>query len=904
MVHFCPAGRARALFVAVALVSSALSGTTGRAQTARPAELPSPEQFFGYQMGADRKLANWDKLLEYYQTLAKGAKNMRLVELGKSSEGRPYIALFITSPANLAKLDRLKQLNARLADPRGLSEAEAQKVITEARAVVIQSFALHSSEVAAAQTAAEYVYDSITRTDEEAQRMLDNVVSIVVPSINPDGTQMIADWYMKYVGTPYEAAGLPWLYQKYSGHDNNRDGFALNLPESRNLAKLMYREWMPQAYVDHHQMGSGNARLYIPPYAEPIRPDGDPLVWREIAWWGAQMGNRLEAAGKTGVIGNAIYSGWGHMGFHWITPFHNIAGMLTESASARLATPMYIHPDSLRGGPRNLPEYESQTNMPSLWPGGWWRVRDIVEQQKIAAWATVDLAARNREVVLHNMYLKGIRQTERGAKGEVKAYAIAIPQHDSLTARKLANMLLNSGVEVHQTSAALTLDGRVYGPGSYIVSTAQPKAGLIRWMLGRTFYPDDTYTRDREGNPIRPYDMSTDTFAEFMGVRCDPLAEAVTQGLTKLAAPAWPAGTVAANATNGYVLSTRANDSFRAASLLLDKGATVRRVTSGAGFTPGDFIVTGATAAMAAEVAKATGVDFAALSTTVPAGAYALRKPRVAMYQRYGGGNADEGWSRLMFEQFDMPVKALMDAEIKKGDLNASYDVIILPADSINAMTGEPPAGGGAAAGGGRGGRGGGGGEGAGDGGGGRQGGTPPEYRSGFGGDGVKMLQAFVQKGGTLVTFGQAGDLPIHRFNLPVRNVVAGLSSKEFWSPGSTLRVRFDTQQPLAFGMPREGYALFLAGSQAYEVTTTSPNVEIFSTFVDREILQSGWLLGEGVIAKKAAALTVAHGDGRVVLIGFRPQHRDQTHGTFKLVFNALFNGPPPAATGTGVQAR
>ena len=238
-----------------------------------------------------------------------------------------------------------------------------------------------------------------------------------MPSINPDGTQMIADWYMKYVGTPHEAASLPWLYQKYAGHDNNRDGFALNLPESQHLGKLMYRDWMPQAYVDHHQMGSGNARLYIPPYAEPIRPDGDPLVWREMAWWGAHMGNQLEAAGKTGVIGAAIYSGWGHMGFHWITPFHNIAGMLTESASARLATPMFMHPDQLRGGPRGLPDYESQTNMPSLWPGGWWRVRDIVEQQKIAAWATVDLAARNRETVLWNMYLKGTRQTERGANG-------------------------------------------------------------------------------------------------------------------------------------------------------------------------------------------------------------------------------------------------------------------------------------------------------------------------------------------------------------------------------------------------------------------------------------------------------------------------------------------------------
>ena len=885
---------AQVLVVLVVLASSGWLGT-GAAQQAASSSLPSPEQFFGFRMGADRKLANWDKLLEYYRTLAKSATNMRLVELGKSSENRPYIALFISSPANLARLDRLRQLNARLADPRGLSEAEAQKIIAEARAVVIQSFALHSSEVAASQTAAEYVFDSITRTDDEAQRMLDNVISIVVPSINPDGTQMIADWYMEYVGTPYEAAGLPWLYQKYSGHDNNRDGFALNLPESQNLAKLMYRDWVPQAYVDHHQMGSGNARLYIPPYAEPIRPDGDPLVWREMAWWGAHMGNRLEAAGKTGVIGNAIYSGWGHMGFHWITPFHNIAGMLTESASARLATPMYTHPDQLRGGPRNLPEYESQTNMPSVWPGGWWRVRDIVEQQKLAAWATVDLAARNREIVLRNMYLKGTRQTERGAKADVKAYVIPMPQHDSLTARKLANMLLNSGVEVHQTAAQMTVDGRVYGPGSYVVSMAQPKMGLVRWMLGRTFYPDNSYTRDREGNPIRPYDMATDTFAEFMGVRSDPLAEAVTEGLTKMTGPAWPAGTIAAKAPNGYVISTRSNDAFRAVSLLVEKGATVRRIPSGDGFTPGDFIVTGAAPGAVNEVAKVTGVEFAALTSPVPPPAYPLRKPRIAMYQRYGGGNMDEGWSRLMFEQFDIPVKPLMDAEIRKGDLNAAYDAIILPSDSIAAMTGETPAGGE----GGRGGRGGAPGGGAG---GGREG-TPPQYRSGFGAEGVKMLQAFVQKGGTLVTFGQAGDLPIQRFGLPVRNVVAGLSSKEFWSPGSTLRVRFDPQHPLAFGMPRDGYALFLAGSQAYEVTASDPGVDIVATFVEREILQSGWLLGESVIAKRAAAVSVDHGAGRVVLLGFRPQHRDQTHGTFKLVFNALFT-PPPSPPPTSAQVR
>ena len=887
-------GRAAVLVAGLLLAGS---GVYTRAQSAETA-LPSPEKFFGFRMGADRKLANWDRLLEYYNTLAKASNKVKLVELGKSSEGRPYVALFISSPSNLAKLDHYKGLNARLADPRGLTDAAAKKLAAEARAVVIQSFALHSSEVAASQTAAEFVHDSLTRSDEESMRMLDNVISIVVPSINPDGTQMIADWYMKYVGTPHEAAGLPWLYQKYAGHDNNRDGFALNLPESQNLGRLMYREWMPQAYVDHHQMGSGNARLYIPPYAEPIRPGADPLVWREMSWWGAHMGNRLEAEGKTGVIGHAIYSGWGHMGFHWITPFHNIAGMLTESASARLATPMFMHPDQLRGGPRNLPEYEPQTTMPSLWPGGWWRVRDIVEQQKIAAWATVDLAARNRETVLWNMYLKGTRQTERGAQADVKAYAIAGDQHDALTTKKLVNMLLNSGVEVQQSKAQFFADRRVYAPGSFVVSMAQPKQGLVRWMLGRTFYPDNSYTRDREGNPIRPYDMATDTFAEFMGVRADPIGEKVTADLVKVTAPLALKGTVASGAATGYVLSTKLNDSFRAVNLLLDKGVAVRRVASGdksdrsapnSVLTPGDFVIAGAPASIVADVAGQTGVDFTPLTGGAPT-TYEIRKPRIAMYQRYGGGNMDEGWTRLMFEQFSVPFKSLQDAEIKAGGLEAKYDVIVLPADSVAAMTGER------AAGGDEGGRGGGGG--------GRGGGpdnTPPEYRSGFGAEGVKALQGFVQKGGTLVAFAQSGDLAIQRFGLPIRNIVAGLQPKEFWCPGSTLRVRFDNRHPVAFGMPSEGLALFMAGSQAYEVTSTdrSQDVEIFSTYVDRDILQSGWLLGEQVIAKKAAALSVKHGDGRVVLIGFRPQHRDQTHGTFKLVFNSLLFGQTARREGT-----
>jgi hypothetical protein len=892
-------GAAACLLALLMIAGSRLSAQT----------IQTPEQFFGFPMGADRKLARWDKIVEYFNQLAKASNRIKVENMGPSTEGHPFLALYISSPANLAKLDHYRQINAKLSDPRGIGEAEIKKLVAEGKTVIVQSMGLHATEVGASQMAPEFVYDLLSRDDEETRRILDNVISIVIPCFNPDGQIMVADWYHKYVGTPYEGGNPPWLYQKYVGHDNNRDAFQTNQVESKYAAKILFREWIPQAYVDHHQMGAYGARIYVPPYADPIRPNADPLVWREMSWYGGHIAYKEEEHNKSGVVNAAIYSGWGHMGFHWITPFHNIAGMLTESASARLATPLFLHPDQLNGGARNLPEYESQTTFPNPWPGGWWRVRDIVEMQKISAWATVDIAARNRETVLWNAYLKAKRQTERGASGEGQPYAYIVPasQHDPLTAVKMINKLLDQGIEVHRAAKEFVVDGYVYGAGSFVVSMAQPKMGVVRWLLGQTFYPDNTYTRDREGNPIRPYDMSTDTMTEFMGVRTDAATVPVKAELTKLTAHVPLAGKVGARPSTSaaaYVLDGRLNDSFRAVNLLLDKGVAVRRVSrpssdTGATLRAGDFLVdaaaSGATAI--ADVAKQTGVDFIALNGDVKQGAYAIKKPRIAMYQRYYGGNMDEGWTRFTLEMFAFPYKSVFDAEIKKGGLEANYDVIILPADTVQLMTGERPTGGAAgAAAGGRGEGGGGGGGGLGD----REQGTPPEFRSGFGAEGVKALQTFVEKGGTLVTFAQAGDLAIQRFNLPIRNIVAGRPTKDFWSPGSTLRVKFATDHPIAYGMPNEGLATFLAGSQVYEIAPTDKNDEtdILATYVERDVLRSGWLLGESIIAKKAAAVSVKKGAGTVILIGFRPQHRAQTHGTFKLMFNALLNRP--ASTNQG----
>ncbi|HEV1284348.1 MAG TPA: hypothetical protein VNU44_03530, partial [Bryobacteraceae bacterium] len=586
-------------------------------------------------------------------------------------------------------------------------------------------------------------------------------------------------------------------------------------------------------------------------------------------------------------------------------PFHNIAGMLTESASARIASPMFIHPEQLQGGVRNMPKYEEETVFPNPWPGGWWRLRDIVDRQKISAWAVLDVSARNRETVLWNAYLKGKRQTERGAAGKPYAYVISANQHDPLTADLMINKLLVQGIDIHQTtkpfSAATGVD---YPAGSFVISLAQPKMGLIRNLLGRTFFPDNAWTRNGDGTPIRPYDMSTDTMGEFMGVRADPLDEPVDMtSLKKLNGPAEPAGKVSEGSA-GYVIDGRLNNSFKAVNELLAAGASVSRVDQAQpGLRAGDFIVApkSTTGAAVAPIAKETGVSFSALNAAPKAGStHEVKKLRIGLRQRYSGGNIDEGWTRWLVEDFKFPSTPLMDRDIKAGNLIDKYDIIVIPDDSVAMITGAgvaaPAAGGG---GGGRGGRGGGaapaaapaGGRGGGGGGGEFGGATnyPPEYRAGIGNEGVAALKEFVNKGGTLVALGGASEFAIEQFSLGLRNSLAGLSTKDFWCPGSTLRLDIDNTQPAAYGMPVRAYGVFLQGNMAFDLSNAAnENYHVIARYADREILQSGWLVGEQNLSKKAAMVTAGVGKGHVIVVGFRAQHRAQTYGTFKLLFNAL----------------
>lgn len=494
------------------------------------------------------------------------------------------------------------------------------------------------------------------------------------------------------------------------------------------------------------------------------------------------------------------------------------------------------------------------------------RVRDIVEQQKIAALALLDISAKNRKMVLRNSYLKTSRQTERGKNADIKAYTIPADQHDPLTMEKMINILLGQGIEVFKSSADFTHENHNYKAGSYIVSMAQPKQGLVRWLLGRTFYPDNFYTRNVDGSPKRPYDMSTDNIAEYMGVDVRPVSMAVSADLNVVTDKVHSIGAIEGNEI-GYVIEGRFNDAFTAVNLLFDAGIEVRRVDkSENGVKAGDFVIPPlGQGDLLNNIAEETDVSFKALSVDPSGIGRPIERLKVGLYRRYLAGNMDEGWTRFLLEQYKFPFDQLYDKDLTKSNLR-KYDVIIMPSDNMNRLRGSDED---------------------------YAAQFPPEYRSGLKEDETEALDEFVKEGGSLVMLGDAGEFAIDEFNLPVENVVEGISTKEFWSPGSALRMSFNNEgNKLAYGMPDEGVALFLVSNDVYKVKRNTRNYRVnrIASYKDRDILESGWLLGEDHIADLAVGVSVTHGEGDVVLTGIRLQFRAQTHGTFKILFNALIS--------------
>jgi len=838
--------------------------------------LQSPAEFFGFEPGTDYRLVRWDKMVEYLYLLDRVSDRLDVREIGQSTGGHPFLLALVSDADTLRQQDRYREINRRLADPRGLTEAEIDRLVAGGKYTLAITHSLHATEVAPTQSVPALVYWLITDEGDLAQLIRRECILVLFPCFNPDGQLMVTDWYEKTRGTENEGARLPYLYHPYTGHDNNRDGYMMTQAEARLVSKVLYQEWFPQAFIDHHQMGSYGARFYIPPYYDPVQTDVDPLIWREHLLHGAQMAVRLEQAGVTGVETGAPFTAWWRPSFHMITNYHNITGMLTETANCEIASPVFVHPHQLQPGWRGRPEYKPTVNFPHPWPGGWWRLADMVNQIRIASITALETGARNREMLLRGMVQKAARQVETGRTEPPFAYIMPPGQHDPLTALKLLDTLMFAGVEVHRADEPLAAGDALYPAGTFVLRLDQPLRPYLKALLGRQFFPDNDWTRQRDGTPMRPYDMTTYALSEFMGVGLVEARSPLPAAMTRVETLAYPAGSVADDAGHGWLLDPRLNDSFTAVNRVLAAGGTVQRIPStvevdGENWPPGAFHIRAEAGALG-PIAEELHLAFVAAPAATPAGAYPLKPLRLGVYQRYQGGNMDEGWTRWVLEQFEFPYQILKSYDIKAGGLRPKVDVILLADDDLDDLLGpdydklgpgDRP--------------------------------VPPGYRSGLGDEGVKALEEFVRAGGVLVTLNEACRLPLEKFRLPVRNVLKGLSTDEFFGPGVTLWMQFDTGHPVAFGMPAEELGLFW-NSPAFAVEPNHRNedYQVVAGYDDRDPLQSGWLIGPQHLFGKASVIDARLGRGHVVLFGLRPQLRAQTHATFKLLFNALHLGDAP----------
>ncbi|MGC9149043.1 MAG: M14 family zinc carboxypeptidase [Sulfolobales archaeon] len=845
-------------------------------------KIPEPKEFFGFEIGDDRKLADWARIVEYFYTLSKYSNRLLVKELGKSTEGRPFIAAFISSPENLSRLEYYRKISCLLSNPdKPLDQDEAEKLIREGRVIVAITNSIHATEVGGTQGSVELAYRLTSSNDPDILRILDNVIVILFPSFNPDGLDLVKEWYDKYIGTEYEGTSPPYLYHKYAGHDNNRDAYMLNLVESKLFAKVVYKEWCPQIYIDHHQMGSYGARLFLSPEMDPINPDVDPLNWWEVQLIGTYAASRLEAEGFSGVETHAPFTPDFISAFQTISYFMNIVGILTESASVKIASPIYIHKHQLKGYSRGRYSDRPFMHYPNPWPGGWWRLKDIVRQQVAATIAILDVAARFREVFLRNVFLKAIRSIKKGLESPPYAYVIPEDQYDKNAVFKLIEVLLNLGIKVHKSLEPIKVGSVSYPSGSFVIYLAQPRRALAKHLLERYFYPDYEATRDPQGKPIKPYDIATDTIADFLGVEVYEINDKFSVKSVEIDNLTRPLSLI--ERAKGYLIDPRINESYKLINTLLSRNVSVYRVfeeviIGDKIIPPGAFYVeyTDQVYEVLKETSATTFVQPIHLNKSLDTkNMKRVVFKKIGIYQRFYGGNMEEGWTRLVLEEFSFPYTQIRDQPIKSGELDKYVDLLIFPDDPLPFITGEnieeelskrfkrpfklPP--------------------------------VPPEYRSGIGSEGLEKLKDFLNKGGEVLTMGQAAELFTKGLKLPLKDLTEDITDpNQFLCPGSLLNVEIDITHPLGFGMPRRAYVL-LIDKPVFEIVPNhyNENYKVVAWYPEQNILRSGWLIGEKLLSRKPALIEAIMGKGRAYVYAFRPIFRAQTRGTFKLFFNALY---------------
>jgi hypothetical protein len=838
----------------------------GRGQSHdKPAsKIVSPREHFGFELGEDRKLADWKQLADYFHLLGRQSDRVKVQELGKTTDGRPFLLVTISAPRNLARLEEYRQIQLRLSDPRITAELAAQKLIAQGKTILAITCNIHSTEIASSQTAAEFAWRLATSDSPKAREILENTIILLVPSLNPDGQQLVVDWYNKYLGTPYEGTAPVTLYHKYVGHDNNRDWYSFTQIETRLTVEKVLNAWRPQIVYDVHQQGSNGARIFLPPWIDPIDPNIDPLLVQSMNALGANAATDLTAAGKTGVQHNGTYDLWSPARHYML--YHGGLRILSESASVRIATPIDVPASRLASARGGEDFSRSSWNFAEPWPGGTWRLKDIVEYQLIVFNSIAEHAARYRERYLRNFYQIGKNIVSR--KDWPYAFVLPAEQKDPHTTARLLETLQFGLVEVEKAAEPFEADGKRFSAGSYVVRLQQPYGGWAKTLLERQVYPDLRLYPG--GPPKRPYDVTAQTLPLLFDVYVDTVKSPFSAGkLAKVDAIPKLTGSVADVASAaGYRIAARTNSEILALFDLLAQGAQVRRNAQGAYVTAPPSIVNA--------VARSRGIQVSAVTEAPFQGGLVLKAPRVGLYRGFAQ-SLDEGWTRWIFENAKLPYQTVTEADIQKGDLNSRYDAIILPDQPARAILKGNAAG-----------RGGGDEESGGS--------VPPEFVGGIGDDGLAKLKEFARQGGAIISLNKASLLVTANFEGAPKDALGGVAEKDFYCPGSILRVSLDTTNPIAYGADSES-PIFFERSPAF---TDVAGAKVVARYTADEPLLSGWLLG-GSKLKGASALTeVQVGRGRVILFGFRPQYRAQSEVTYKLLFNSLLYA---SASSPGAQA-
>lgn len=850
--------------------------------------IPEPEEVLGFKVGADFHLATYEQSLEYFKRLDAASDNLQLVHAGKTSEGRPWYFAMISSPGNLSNIAKYKAISQQLAHPGNLTPEEARKLSKEGKAIVHIDGGLHASEVAGAQHTISLAHYLLTHKDDERiKRIMDDVILLLWPSLNPDGQDIVSNWYLENVGTPYEVAPMPWLYQKYVGHDNNRDAYMLNMIESRVVGRT-WREWEPNIIHVHHQSSPFPTRIWLPPFAEPVASQTPPLVAREVNTIGMAIAQELETEGLKGAVHmgqgfDAWYPGY----IDYLPVLQNIPSFWTETALYHYATPHFY---TIQDFPNDRNGLRLESLYSSPWKGGWWRISDAIKYMQTASIAVLDYASKYKEMVLYNKYQSGTNTIDKYSNEPPYAYIIPQKQRDPARPVELLRRLAFNGVRISQLDRDVKFEGVTYSKGTWVIPMNQEFAELPRQVLEEQTYPD---LREFPDGPLeQPYDAAgwtlplqmelnvisassplpkefVSAMKEVRGNATGPESEEQPGDVSKIdfipgtgfntngvaAGILPPAGSI--NGNGAIVLADpRENNTFRIIAEAMKKGWSVEYHK--------DTQKYGIKGAPDVQIRKWIDDYAVNLSRTSKSSGVSVR-PKIALYFPWMA-SMDMGWTQWLMDQFGFEYTPIHNSDFMIPNLRERFDVIVFASERPGAIRDGHV-----------------------------KGSVPPQYQGGLGETGIRNLDEFVNGGGTMICLNSSSDFAIDNLHLPVKNVVKDLSRKDFFTGGSIMQVVTNTTHPLMAGMPGSA-SVFVSGSPVFTVTDKFKGEALARYQDEGSVLRSGFLLGREHLNGYAAALDVEHGNGHVVLIGFRPQWRGQPMGTYRVLFNAVLYAGQTAA--------